>query len=176
MIHQRSIGPLEQASGSRLESDYLPQWTERFTVSPANEFNAHRPLGQRHDLASILSHVEERVIGQDYTIRHECQLFQIQREHIRAGLKGKRIRMERRLDGTVAAKGPDGALEIVLCEGGERPGGAAKPRLRVTRKASSSGRGTSWMNGFHLHGGPSLEEVVERAYGEPSDEFQEGTS
>ena len=85
--------------------------------------------------------------------------------------------MERRLDGTVAAKGPDGALEIALCEGAERPGvGAVKPRLRGTRQASSSGRGTSWMNGFHLQGGPSLEEVVERAYGEPADEFQEGTS
>ena len=37
--------------------------------------DAHRPLGQQHDLASILSHVEQRVIGADYTIRHERQLF-----------------------------------------------------------------------------------------------------
>src|SRR5437588_1765132 len=33
-------------------------------------------LSQQHDVASILSHVEERVIGADYTIRHERQLFQ----------------------------------------------------------------------------------------------------
>ena len=26
------------------------------------------------------------------------------------------------------------------------------------------------MNGFHLHGGPSLEEVVAHAYGEPWEE------
>ena len=81
-------------------------------VSPASEVDANRPLGPQHDLASILSHVEQRVIGADYTIRHERQLFQIKREHIRPGWQGKRIRMERRLDGTVAARGPDGALEI----------------------------------------------------------------
>ena len=73
------------AANAYLESDYLPQWTERFTVSPANECKAHRPLDRQHDLASILSHVEERVIGQDYTIRQERQLFQIKREHIRRG-------------------------------------------------------------------------------------------
>lgn len=136
--------------------------------------DAHRPWGQQHDLASILSHVEQRVIGEDYTIRHECQLFQIKREQIRPGLKGKRIRMERRLDGTVAAQGPEGALEITLCIGGERPSAAApQAPVRPAHKPRSGGRTTSWMNGFNLHRGPSLETVIERAYGETPDEFQE---
>src|SRR5205085_4741667 len=104
------------------------------------------------------------------------QLFQIKRECIRPGLKGKRIRMERRLDGTVAARGPDGALEITLCEGGERPvATATKPTVPKAPKSSSRGRATNWMNSFHLHSGPSLEEVVEHAYGETSDDVQEGS-
>ena len=162
------------AANAYLENDYLPLWAERFTVSPANEVNAHRPLGQQHDLASILSYVEERVIGQDYTIRYERQLYQIQREHIRPGLKGKRIRMEQRLDGTVVAQGPDGALPIALCAGAERRAPVAAA-VAKPRKAGRHARATTWMNGFYLHSGPSLEEVVAKAYGEGSDEWQEAT-
>jgi hypothetical protein len=174
-MRKRKVATLE-AANAYLENEYLPLWAERFTVSPASEVDAHRPLCQQHDLASILSHVEQRVIGADYTIRHERQLFQIKREHIRPGLKGKRIRMERRLDGTVAARGPDGVLEITVCEGGERPAAiATKPPVPKVLKPSSHGRTTSWMNGFNLHSGPSLEEVVEHAYGERSDDFQEGS-
>lgn len=174
-MRKKKVATLE-AANAYLESEYLPLWAERFTVSPASAVNAHRPLGQQHDLASILSHVEERVIGADYTIRHERQLFQINRECIRPGLKGKRIRMERRLDGTVAARGPDGALNIHLCEGGERAAAAAtKPPVGNVRKPANRGRGASWMKGFNLHSGPSLEEVVEHAYGEASDDFEEGS-
>ncbi len=160
------------AANAYLDHDYMPLWAERFTLSPANDVDAHRPLGRQHDLASILSYVQERVIGQDYTLRYERQLYQITREYIRSGLKGKRIRMEQRLDGTVAAKGPDGTLQIALCEGAERP---APDAVAKPRKASSRARATTWMNGFHLHTGPSLEEVVAHAYGEASEPLQEGT-
>jgi len=50
-----------------------------------------------------------------------------------------------------------------------------QPTVPKARKSSSRGRTTNWMNGFHLHSGPSLEEVVEHAYGETSDDVQEGS-
>ena len=36
-------------------------WNQRFTVEPANGSDAHRRLLVGHELAAILSHVEERV-------------------------------------------------------------------------------------------------------------------
>src|SRR5208337_3511712 len=36
-----------------LELEYLPQWSSRFAIEPANPTDAHRPLGAEHDLAAI---------------------------------------------------------------------------------------------------------------------------
>ncbi len=50
-----------------------------------NPGDAHRPLGKQHDLAAILSHVETRRVTDDYTIRFEAKIYQIDRQDIRAG-------------------------------------------------------------------------------------------
>ena len=43
----------------------------RTTMPASNAQDAHRPLRAEHDLAAILSHVEERVVTHDYTIRYQ---------------------------------------------------------------------------------------------------------
>src|SRR2546430_7696938 len=42
-----------------------------FTVVAANPTDAHRRLSGEYDLRAILSHVEERVVTPDYTIRYQ---------------------------------------------------------------------------------------------------------
>src|SRR5437899_2991413 len=59
-----------EEANAYLEQEYLPLWNRRFTPAPANATDAHRPLGREHDLAAILSHVESRVVANDYTIRY----------------------------------------------------------------------------------------------------------
>jgi len=58
-----------EAANQYLERVYLPLWNQRFTVEPANGSDAHRRLLVEHELAAILSHVEERVITNDYTFQ-----------------------------------------------------------------------------------------------------------
>jgi transposase len=53
---------LEQAN-AYLEQAFLPWWNQTLTVEPKNNSDAHRPLTQGHNLAAILSHVEERQIS-----------------------------------------------------------------------------------------------------------------
>lgn len=157
-----------------LEEEYLPLWNERFTVRPASEVDAHRPLGKQYDLASILSHVEQRVIGQNYTIRYDGRVYQVVREQIRTGLKGQSVRVEQHLDGSMVVRHGEGRLEVKMCE---TPLPCRKEAKSVTaarptgkrKKGDKSGQ-RRWMDGFHLHGGPSLEEVVAHAYGEPWEE------
>src|SRR5206468_2686722 len=84
-----------------LDRVFLPLWERRFTVEPANPSDAHRRLGPEHDLAAILSHVEARVVAADYTIRWSRQVHQIARADIRPGLRGARVRTEKRLDGSL---------------------------------------------------------------------------
>jgi hypothetical protein len=36
-------------------------------------------LGKEHDLARILSHVEQRQVTNDYTVRYDAKVYQIDR-------------------------------------------------------------------------------------------------
>ena len=53
---------LEEAN-RYLEAEYLPEWETKFTVIAACADDAHRPLGKQHELAAILSEVEQRVFS-----------------------------------------------------------------------------------------------------------------
>ncbi|MEK7214797.1 MAG: transcriptional regulator, partial [Chloroflexota bacterium] len=95
-----------------LERVYLPLWNHRFTIPAANPTDAHRPLGPQHDLAAILSHVESRVVAQDYTFHWQGLRFQIAREAVRPGLRRAHARVERRLDGKLAVRFRESYLTV----------------------------------------------------------------
>ncbi len=113
-LRKAGVTSREQAN-EYLEKDFLPLWNRRFTVEPANPTDAHRPLGREHDLASILSQVETRRVAPDYTIRLQGQRYQIPRPDIRPGLRGARVRVEKRLDGTVAVRFRDRCCWLQSC-------------------------------------------------------------
>ena len=106
---------LEQAN-EYLVDQFLPWWNQHLTVVPANPTDAHRPLGIQHDLASALSRVETRQVGQDYTIRVWGKLYQIARAEVRPGLRGSHVRVELRLDGTLAVRFQDRSLSVSECQ------------------------------------------------------------
>jgi len=173
-MRKAKVCTLERAN-QYLEEEYLPLWRERFTVRPASEVDAHRPLGKQYDLASILSHVEQRVIGQDYTIRYASRIYPVERKQIRPGLKGQSVRVEARLDGSIVVQGRDGRLAVQVCDGAERSRQEPRPaaaRRPVRDKKSGKDGQRRWMHGFDLHGGPSLEELIQQAYGAAGEESE----
>jgi hypothetical protein len=88
-----------------LEREYWPEWNTQF-ARPVAEFpNHHRPLTPQLDLAAILCHVEERVIGNDYTFFFAGRRYQIPRSQAQAGMRRQRLRVELRLDGELKARG-----------------------------------------------------------------------
>jgi len=105
---------LEQAN-AYLEYEFLPWWNQTLTVLPASADDAHRPLGKEHSLTASLSHVETRRVANDYTIRFQGKLYQIQRADVRAGLRGGTVRVEKRLDGTLAVRFQGTYLHISEC-------------------------------------------------------------
>ena len=50
-------------------------------------------------LAAILAHVEDRVIGNDYTFSFAGRRYQIPLSEVQAGMRRQRVRVELRLDG-----------------------------------------------------------------------------
>jgi hypothetical protein len=116
-------------------------------VAPASADNAHRPLGKQHSLAASLSHVETRQVANDYAFRFDHKLYQIQRADIRAGLRGGRVRVEQRLDRTLAVRFRDRYLTAIECAPRPKavPAKPAQPRSRKTARRKSN-----WMKNFRL--------------------------
>jgi hypothetical protein len=106
---------LEEAN-AYLQKRFLPWWNKTLRRVPENADDAHRPLEKEHDLASALSQVETRQVGNDYTIRFEGKIYQIVRAEVRPGLRGGTVRVERRLEGTVAVRFGPHWLQIRACE------------------------------------------------------------
>jgi transposase len=117
---------LEQAN-AYLEKEFLPWWNQHLMVLPASSIDAHRPLGQEHDLAASLSLVDTRQVANDYTIRFERQIYQIAREHVRPGLRGAPVRVEARLDGSIAVRFQQHYLSITVCAPALKPAPEWKP-------------------------------------------------
>src|SRR5579859_3654501 len=90
----------------------------------------------------------------------------------KAGLKGQRVRVEERLDGSLVAQWSGKSLSLTMCEAATRVA-AAVPVVRKggVKKSGKSGN-PRWMHGFDLDSGPSLEQVVEHAYGESEEECE----
>ena len=149
-MRKQGVKTLEGAN-QYLDREYLPLWNERFSIRPASEMDAHRDLGEQYELASILSHVEQRVIGADYTIRYEGKLFQIAREQIVPGLRGQVVRVESHLDGRFVLRTSDRELKVNPCETVQRiqPQRIQPPARRATLKPPATRDGQHrWMYGF----------------------------
>lgn len=131
---------LEQAN-RYLEEEFLPWWNQHLTVLPANPTDAHRPLGPEHDLASALSHVETRQVGNDYTLHYQGRLYQIARGNVRPGLRGAAVRVEARLDGSLAVRFQKHWLSVEAVE--TRPKAVPAPKA-APRKPRSSGVPDAW--------------------------------
>jgi len=145
-----------------LESEYLPAWESKFTVTAACADDAHRSLGKQHDLAAILSEVEQRVITNDYTFRHDNKILQILRGDIRPRMRGSLLRVEVRRNGDIAARFEDRYVQLKECQP------APKTSTTAARKAAAkSGAPTKskppkskWMSGFFQRPSPSLRKAI----------------
>jgi transposase len=157
------VGTLE-AANAYLEEEYLPWWNEALTVEPATAEDAHRPLGKEHDLAAILSHVEQRQVTNDYTIRWDAKFYKIDRRDVQPGMRKAWVRAEQRLDGTLAVRFQDRYVRVERCAQPVRElqaprAAAAKP----PEKARKPKRKSDWMDNFSLRPGPSLRQAVRKS-------------
>lgn len=146
-----------------LEKEYWPEWNERFARSLQGVTDLHRPLTPHIDLASTLSHVESRVINNDYTISFAGRRYQIARQDVRAGMKRQSLRVELRLDGTLQARYEGRYVDIAEC-GPKAPAPPAPPRKPPRRDHNAGGR-SCWMEGFWERPAPPIWLAIEESNG-----------
>ena len=139
---------LEQAN-AYLEAEFLVWWNNTIAVIPASSDDAHRPLGKEHSLAASLSYVESRQVSRGYTIQFDNQTYQIARSDVRAGMRGADVRVEVRLDASMAVRFGKRYLAVTACH--PRPK-VPKPKVipgRARQPATSRVK-SQWMKNFHL--------------------------
>jgi len=98
-LRLRGISDIPSAN-AYLEAEYEPMLNARFTVPPASSVDAHRSA-KGYDLAAILSIQTGRTVANDYTVRHAGRRYQIERRSIAGGLRGSKVIVEERLDGSM---------------------------------------------------------------------------
>lgn len=148
-----------QDANKFLEEEYWPEWNERFARPLDAVVDMHRPLTPQIDLASALSHVEQRVVSNDYTFSFAGRKYQIARTDVKAGMRGKNLRIELHLNGALRARFEGVYAEVSECGAKAPPKTAGKP----ARKDHNRGGKSDWMDGFFERPGPALWQAVELA-------------
>jgi transposase len=156
LVKQLRLAKVTTLEGANafLEKEYWPEWNAHF-ARPVTDFaDHHRPLTRQLDLAAILCHVEERVIGNDYTFPFAGRRYQILRTHVQAAMRRQRIRVELRLDGELQARYQGSYVDVTECGS---PVAEAKPKASKTvRKDHNAGGRSQWMLGFFDRPSPPL--------------------
>jgi hypothetical protein len=148
-----------EAANEYLEKEYWPEWNEHFASPVADFANHHRPLTAQLNLEAILSHVEERVIGNDYTFSFAGRRYQIQRADVQAGMRRQRLRVELRLDGDLKACHQGRYLAIAEC--GVRVERIQPNASKPVRNDHNAGGRSHWMDGFFNRPSPPLWKLIE---------------
>ena len=149
-----------QDANKFLEAEYWPEWNERFARPLEGVMDMHRALTPQIDLASALSHVEQRQVSNDYTFSFAGRRYQIARTDVKAGMRGKSLRIELHLSGALRARFEGVYAEVSEC-GAKAP--AAKPAGKSVRKDHNRGGKSDWMDGFFERPGPALWEAIQMA-------------
>ena len=148
-LRKAKVRTLEQAN-AYLEKVFLPLWNQRFACPPASAVEGHRRL-EKLDLSSILSVVEQRGVANDYTVQWRGVKWQIPRGAIRPGLRGSRLRIEQRLDGTMVARIDGRSVALQRCDGTAESNEARKIPRSGKRFQPAPGQ-SRWMDRFRVSG------------------------
>lgn len=118
-----------QTANAYLEQVFLPLWQRRFRCEAQLAGDAHRALLPGTNLDSVLSIRANRTVAGDYTVRWGGVMYRLQREHICRGMRGARVQLERRLDGSRWMHWRNRCVPLEPCETG--------PRVIVERRAKT---------------------------------------
>ena len=156
LVKQLRLAKISTLAGANafLEQEYWPEWNAHFARPPADFPNHHRALTPQLELAAILCHVEERVIGNDYTFSFAGRRYQIAREDVQAGMRRQRLRVELRLDGEIHARFQGRYLRIGFCA--QALPAPPSPLRKPPRRDHNAGGKSHWMEGFFDHPAPPL--------------------
>lgn len=110
-FQDRVVKELRLAGGAILEAanqfleDSLPRYNQRFTVSPVQATDLHRPSPASRALDWMLCLKTKRIVWRDWTVAHNGQLYQVQ-----TNIRATHVLVEERVKGTMRTTHQDRTL------------------------------------------------------------------
>jgi hypothetical protein len=101
------------------------------------------------------------MVSNDYTFSFAGRRYQIARQQVKAGMRGKSLRIELHLSGTLRARFEGEYVDVGEC--GVKAPVVAKPAGKECRKDHNRGGKSDWMEGFFDQPGPALWQAVQIA-------------
>jgi hypothetical protein len=112
----RQVGAKDlETANAYLQQVFVPLWNRRFRREPQLAGDAHRALLPETNLDSVLSIRQSRIVGQDHTVRWQGVIYRIERKQIQAAMRGARVQLERRLDGSTWMPWRKRVLALEIC-------------------------------------------------------------
>lgn len=150
-----------RAANDFLEKEYWPEWNAKFARPASGQEDLHRPLAEGFELGSALSHVEDRVITNNYTFPYYSKQYQIVEEDVQAGMKRQSLRVELWLNGELKSRYQGRYLRIRECiaKAAEAPKTISPKQVR---KDHNAGGKSHWMDGFWDQPSPPLWQVIDK--------------
>jgi hypothetical protein len=118
----------------------LPAHNRRFSTAAKDSSDAHRELGPAHDLGAILSIQWDRTVSNDYVVRFDNRFFQLLPPAL-PGLRGGKVKVEERLDGTLKIRFGDKYPRYQEITRGVNPGGSAPRPPEFSASAADASEG-----------------------------------
>jgi transposase len=135
----RQVGANDaDTANAYLQQVYVPLWNRRFRREPEMAGDAHRALLPGTNLDSALSIRESRTVSPDYTVRWAGAIYRVQREQIARGMRGARVPVERRLDGSRWMHWRNRMVALERCETRPRMLLARSCKLRIPELRSAA--------------------------------------
>ena len=95
LVKEMRLGSIKDIpEANKFLGHYLPVFNKRFTVTPVQSEDLHRPLPEGIDLDRILSVKTPHALRNDFTVVHEGKLYQIEDT-----LRADKVMAEERLNG-----------------------------------------------------------------------------
>lgn len=84
-----------------LLNEYIEDLDNKFSISPASETDYHRELTEGINLNEIFSLETERKVNNDWTVRNNNKIYQIDRKNTILPPSGSKVKVQQCLDGTL---------------------------------------------------------------------------
>src|SRR5690348_1528188 len=93
-------------------------------------------------------------------VRWEGDLYQIERAFVVSGMRGASVRVENRLDGSMAVRYGERYLKTELCPAPVRTADISKDRARRRPPASKPRPKSNWNRNFDLKKAPKIWQAI----------------